>query len=221
VTAHAAVSARCVHERAHARRRGRLRRVVATVHFYGTPTDQLQLLDFLGEPEDVTLQDWPLVSSSAPPLTRQAALSRSKVMVVSRALGEPSVVRSGDPAMAERSRSGVFNRLNWERLKPKQDEALVDSNASPVLLWVPATHVEGTLDSGHIGSQAESMSAVSADYERWANRVMNWVRRRGTKVWGLQAQDVRPDLNLLRTDVTTVFALPDALVALEGGATGT
>jgi hypothetical protein len=195
--------------------------VVAAVHFYGTPADQLQLLDYLGEPDEVTLHPWPLVPSSAAPLTRQAALSCSHVMVVSPALGQPSVVRPDDAAMAEGSRSGVFNRLNWERLTPKPDEALVDSNASPVLLWVPATHAEGALGSGHIGSQAESMSAVSTDYERWANRVMNWVRRKGTKVWGLQTQGVRPDLDLRRTDVTTVFALPDALVALEGGATGT
>jgi len=114
----------------------------------------------------------------------------------------------------------VFNRLNWEQLNPSRDEALVDSNVSPVLLWTPATHAEGVLGSGNIGSQADSMSAVSADYERWVNRVMNWVRRKGTKVWGLQAQGVRPDLDVRRTDVTTVFALPDALVALEGGATG-
>jgi hypothetical protein len=29
------------------------------------------------------------------------------------------------------------------------------------------------------------MSAVSPEYERWVNRIMGWVRRRGTKVWGL------------------------------------
>jgi hypothetical protein len=194
--------------------------VVAAVHFYGTPSDQLHLLDYLGEPAEVTLHSWPLCTSPAESLTRRDALSRSQVMVVSRAFGQPSVIRSGDAALAERSRAGVFNRLNWERLNPRPDEALVDSNASPVLLWIPATQAEGVLGSGNIGSQADSMSAVSTDYERWANRVMNWVRRRGTKVWGLQAHDIRPDLNLRRTDVTTVFALPDALAALESGATG-
>lgn len=122
--------------------------------------------------------------------------------------------------MAESNRSGVFNRLNWERLNPEPGEALVDSNASPVLLWVPATCADDALGSGHIGSQADSLSTVSKDYERWAHRVMNWVRRRGTKVWGLETTDVRPDLNLRRPDVTTVFALPDALAALEGGAIG-
>jgi hypothetical protein len=75
--------------------------------------------------------------------------------------------------MAQLTTSGVFNRLNWEWLNLNPGEALVDSNASPVLMWIPATHAEGTLVSGHI----DSMSAVSADFERWANRVMNWVRR--------------------------------------------
>ena len=123
--------------------------------------------------------------------------------------------------MAEQSRSGVFSRINWERMKPRSGDGLVDSNSSPVLLWTPATDTDGGLVSGNIGSQADSMSAVSRDYERWVNRVMDWVRRRGTKVWGLEAHDTRPDLNVRRTDVTTVFALPDALSALEEGATAT
>ena len=33
-------------------------------------------------------------------------------------------------------------------------------------------------------------------------------------------QDKRPDLDLRRTDVTTVYALPDALTVLERGASG-
>ena len=195
--------------------------MVAAVHFYATSTDQLRLLDYLGEPDQVTLQPWPLVKSTAVTLTRSDALSCSQVMVVSRALGQPTVIRNGDAPMAERSKAGVFNRINWERLKPRSDDGLMDSNASPVLLWIPATHAGDALVSGNIGSQADSMSAVSRDYERWVNRVMDWVRRRGTQVWGLQAHDTRPDLNVRRTDVTTVFALPDALSALEAGATAT
>jgi hypothetical protein len=158
--------------------------VVAAVHFYATSTDQLRLLDYLGEPDEVTLQPWPLVQSPAVTLTRPDALSCSQVMVVSRALGHPTVIRAGDAAMADQSRSRLFNRINWERLKPRSGEGLVDSNASPVLLWPPATDSDGVLVSGGIGSQADSMSAVSRDYERWVNRVMDWIRRRGAKVWG-------------------------------------
>lgn len=115
------------------------------------------------------------------------------------------------------TKAALFNRINWDRLKPRQDEGLVDSNRSPVLLWTPATQDDEGLRSGSIGSQADSMRAVSENYERWVNRVMNWVRRKGTKVWGLEAESVRPELGIRRPDMTTVFALPDALKELEAG----
>jgi len=191
--------------------------VVAAVHFYAMPSDQLSLLDYLGEPEEVTLRPWPLVQSPAVSLTRPEALSSAQVMVVNHRLGQPAVIREGDAAMTEPSRAGVFNRMNWERLKPKPREGLVDSNASPVLLWTPATQGPSALGAGSIGSQADAMRAISEDYERWVNQVMNWVRRKGTKVWGLETHDLRPDLDVRRTDVTMVFALPAALSALEGG----
>jgi hypothetical protein len=194
--------------------------VVAAVHFYATDNDQMHLLDYLREPDEVTLHPWPLLASSPTALSREAALASAQVMVVSRALGQETLLRAGDPAMAEPSRAGVFNRLNWERLKPRPNEGLVDSNASPVLLWTPATHSTDGLSSGTIGSQADSMSAVSMDYERWVNRVMNWVRRRGTRVWGLHEQDKRSELDIRRADVTSVYALPDALSVLVRGTPG-
>ena len=59
------------------------------------------------------------------------------------------------------------------------------------------------------------MSAVSPEYERWVNRIMGWVRRQGTKVWGRQRRNVRPDLDIALDVVSTIYALPDALVALD------
>ncbi|WP_121258309.1 hypothetical protein [Nocardioides ferulae] len=190
------------------------------MHFYATPTDQAHLLDYLAEPAEVALRPWPMVASPPIDLSRELALASDHVMVVSRALGPPIVIREEDPAMAGGTRSALFNRLNWERLEPGPTEGLVDSNASPVLLWTPATEGPEGLRAGDIGSQADSMSKVSKDYERWVNRVMSWVRRKGTRVWGLEPHQRRPDLDLHRTDVTTVFALPGALRALEGGTPG-
>ncbi len=71
-----------------------------------------------------------------------------------------------------------------------------------------------------IGSQAQSMRAVSPDYERWVVRLMGWVRRRGTKVWGLEMGAVRPDLDIKVSTVSAIYALPGALRLLEGGVTG-
>jgi hypothetical protein len=89
--------------------RGRIRDLVAAIHFYATSTDQLQLLDYLGEPDEVSLLPWPLVQSLGVSLTRAEALSSAQVMVVSHRFGQPTIIRDGDGAMAEPSKSGVFN----------------------------------------------------------------------------------------------------------------
>ncbi|WP_134765100.1 hypothetical protein [Nocardioides sp. 1609] len=194
--------------------------MVAAVHFYATEGDQQRLLDYLGEPEDVTLLAWPLMQSPAAALSRTDALSSRHVTVANRRLNGPVGMREDDAAMNEATRAGVFNRLNWERLKPKPHETLTDPNKSPVLFWTPATLGRDGLASGSIGSQADSMKAVSDDYERWVNRVTLWVRSRGTKVWGLDTSRTRPNLDVRRPNVTTVFALPEALKLLETGTTG-
>jgi hypothetical protein len=97
---------------------------------------------------------------------------------------------------------------------------LIDSNISPVLFWRPGHSNDSVLRVSEIGSQADSTSAVSPEYERWVNRIMGWVRRRGTKVWGLQRRNVRPDLDIAMAFVSTIYALPDALAALEAGVPG-
>jgi hypothetical protein len=194
--------------------------VVAAVHYFATVQDQESLLDYLGEPASVTLRPWPVLDPSRAPISRSQALARTQVTVVPAAFGPPSLIRPGDAAMSEPGKAGMFNRLNWQRLSPGAEEGLIDSNASPVLFWKPAPSSDPVLRVSEIGSQADSMSAVSPDYERWVNRVMGWVRRRGTKVWGPQRHDVRPDLDIALAFVNTTYALPGALAALEAGTPG-
>jgi hypothetical protein len=64
------------------------------------------------------------------------------------------------------------------------------------------------------------MAAISESYERWVNRTIGWIRRKGTKVWGLEQGTVRPDLNIRLSFINSVYALPGALRALEQGAVG-
>lgn len=61
------------------------------------------------------------------------------------------------------------------------------------------------------------MSSIGADYERWVTRTLSWVRRRGTKVWGLERGSLRPNLDIDLSHVSAVYALPGALVAMERG----
>jgi hypothetical protein len=64
------------------------------------------------------------------------------------------------------------------------------------------------------------MAQVSKDYERWVNRSMSWIRRNGTRVWGLKGRQTRPGLDIDLSFISTVFALPGALQALESGTPG-
>lgn len=194
--------------------------VVSAVHFFATPEDNAVLLDHLGEPATISLHPWPVLAEPLVTWTREQALTARQVMIVHRQLGPPTAIRPGDPAMDGASKEGLWNRLNWERLGPSADEALVDSNVSPVIFWEPGQVSDDTIYAGSIGSQADSMSAVGADYERWVSRTTAWVRRRGTKVWGLQRDMIRPDLTIRISHVSTVYALPHALLALESGAAG-
>lgn len=194
--------------------------MVAAVYYYATPDDHAKLLDYIDEPVKASLHPWPFVDSPPTLLTRDQALTMPQVMVIHRDFGPPSVIRPGDAAMTEPTRAGLFNRVNWDRSRPAAREGLVDSNASPVLFWEPGPVTDSDIRVSKIGSQADAMGAISADYERWANRVMGWIRRKGTKVWGLERSAVRADLDLQLPFVNTVYALPDALSALERRALG-
>ena len=49
---------------------------------------------------------------------------------------------------------------------------------------------------------------------------MGWVRRNGTRVWGLERHEVCPDLDIELSIVNNVYALPEALIVLQNGALG-
>ena len=96
-------------------------------------------------------------------LTRDRALTTPHVMVVHRDFGLPSVIRQGETAMTQPTKAGLFNRINWDRLRPAAREGLVDSNASPVLFWAPGPVTDSNIRVSSIGSLAGAMAAISAD----------------------------------------------------------
>ncbi|MGK3647936.1 hypothetical protein [Pseudarthrobacter enclensis] len=194
--------------------------MVTAVHYFATLEDQMMLFDYLGEPSKVTLHPWPLIQTPLTALSREEALEQSRVMVVNHQLGLPVPVRPGDAAMQGGSVNAIFNRLNWEKFAPAEDEALMDANASPTILWSPARLTAEAIFPSSLGSQADSMAEISKDYERWVNRSTSWIRRNGTRVWGLEGIQTRPDLDIDLSFISTVFALPGALQALESGTPG-
>ena len=49
--------------------------MVAAVDFIATSEDHAAMLDYLGEPNEVTLHPWPIVNSPAETWTRERALT--------------------------------------------------------------------------------------------------------------------------------------------------
>jgi len=114
--------------------------MVAAVHFIATAEDHAAMLDYLGEPNAVTLHPWLLVRTPAETWTREQALTArpGQVTIVHREFGLAT---------------GLLNRLNWERLRPAADEGLVDSNASPVIFWELGLPAQGALHGSSLGSK--------------------------------------------------------------------
>jgi hypothetical protein len=199
----------------------RLGVVVAAANFFATPADDAALLNYLGEPIAVSLHRWPVVPISLNPLPRSELGNKKQIMIVSHELGLPRLIRAeDDSAMQGGTRAAVFNRINQERLAPAPGDGLVDSDASPVLLWVRGGTTDALIHQSQIGTQADSPAAISPEYQRWARRVMSWVRRNGTRVWGPESKQLRPDLDIDVHHISPIYALPGALAALEAGAAG-
>lgn len=195
--------------------------MVSAVHYYADSSDTTALLDYMGVGWASDLYPWWQYSASVEgTLDRDQVLNARQIAVVSRAMGHPVLIRdSSDAALRDPGRSGLFNRLNLERRRD-MTQALIDPNRSPVLFWEPALVAENELRPGSLGSQADSMRVVSEDYERWANRVMGWIRRKGTAVWGLRRGETYPGLTIRNATVTTIHALPGALKLLQSGIAG-
>ncbi len=193
--------------------------MVAAVHFLATDEDESALLDHLGEPHEVSLHTWPLVHVELPALPRTEILGVSRLMVVGRALGDPVLVAAPADDPDDLPASGILARFRrTPPAPPRRSVGLVDSNTSPVLLWQRGATGPAEFTVSDIGSQADAMDRIHDDYRRWVNRTMSWVRRRGTKVWGLEQAEVRPDLDIDLPIVSTIFALPGALDRLHNGA---
>ncbi len=193
--------------------------MVAGIEFYASHDDVDAFLDHVGEGRTSTIWPWPVVQSEPVSLTREEACAERAVMVLSGAFGPPVVLHRDDPAVQDGSLTAVLAAITFERVAPEPGLGS----------WTPiaprcssGNRVRCTI--GRCGRTASvprrGMQAVAPAYEQWVRRVTSWIRRHGTKVWGLEQQAVRPDLDIRLGTVSAVYALPGALRLLEAGATG-
>ena len=110
--------------------------MVAGAHFFATEADEEALLDHLREPGIVRLFPWVAMTAGSPTfITRAQREGRLRVGVLSPALGTIEIVMPRTPPLDDHTKSAVFNRLNWGRMKPGAGEGIVDWNRTPALFW--------------------------------------------------------------------------------------
>jgi hypothetical protein len=192
------------------------------VQFFATREDEERLLDYVGEPTAVKLFPWLPMRAEAPVfLNRHDRASTSHVGVLDPRLGRIELAYPGDPAFTDgSSRARVFNTTNWNNWQPTAGAGIVDWNTTPALFWSRGEATATVLTPSDIGSQADSIARISDEYRRWVNRVMNWVRRTGTKVWGPSPEDRVAGFDVDLHTVSTCFALPGAVAYFESGGLG-
>lgn len=196
--------------------------MVAGVHFFATASDEETLLDYLGEPNDVRLFPWaPMALDSPTFVSRDQRRGNAKLGVLNPALGAVELIRPPHRGFDTNIKAGIFNRINWSRAQPGETHGIVDWNRTPGLFWERGASSENVLTLSSLGSQADSMAAISEDYRKWVNRSMSWIRRVGVKAWdwpsdggGTSPFDVSLPI------ANTVWALPGAVALFEAGGSG-
>ena len=211
--------------------------MAAAVDFFATQVNEIALLDYLGEPRTVSLHPWPISPLVPAALDRRDLAARPSVMVVSDALGPPRLIRAqADASMDGGSASATFNRINWDAFNQQRTRASSTRTALQSSCGSAVFTSETSCTRAKSDRQADSMHGVSREYERWVNRVMSWVRRRGTRVrgstvlpsstrttthvWGLEGAKLRPNLDINIDHISSTYALPGALAELEAGGQG-
>jgi hypothetical protein len=201
--------------------------MVAAVHFFATERDEDRLFEYLRRDADVYLFPWQAMPVDAPTFIDPATLPTlsPSVMyfgILNARLGPVRFLNKKPNRLGKGgAKSFVFNVMAWEAMRPPAGEGIVDWEAA--LFWQRCTRdSDSCLGNGNIGSQAEAMHGISEEYQRWASRVMSWVRRSGEKV--IDRAELMPAARgfNIRTNgsLNARFALPDAMSFLRAGGAG-
>lgn len=199
--------------------------MVAAVHFFAMPEDETLLLDYILASNTVRLFPWEAMDINNPILLGPGELppqsaAQQRYGIVDQTLGSICFIGERPARLtSDRASSFVFDQMNWDNSSPSAGQGIVDWNRTPALFWDRGTvTADGELGVGNIGSQADAMDDISADYRKWVNRVMNWVKRKGVKV--AQNGTLTPEaqgLNVRIGFLNAVFALPGAMAFFHSG----
>lgn len=199
--------------------------MVAGIHFYATPGDELQLLDFAMTSGKARLFPWGKMTVAKPTFFEVSELPPQSERTQHYGIVDQSYgpIRFIDERPTEsepgRARTFAFDLMNWDEETPVSGEGIVDWNRTPALFWDRGKlNRDGEMGVSDIGTQADSMNEVSAEYRKWVNRVMSWVRRKGVKVAHMgELTDDAVGLKFRIELLNSVYALPEAMAFFRAG----
>ena len=197
---------------------------MATVRFFCSPSEELQLLNYLATDGALCWTYGPADAGHLPLVQADGLPSWDlplKLYIWAPRLGplewfemRPEMRFSGSHAQLLEGR----NRSANVYLGPGQ--RLLDEEKSPVLVYT-----RGQLDSGdptvalrsscQLRAPVSKPITLSADYNRWVNKCLGWVRRRGSLVHNhRQRHRTLPNPQMI---VSAFYALPEARADIDSG----
>lgn len=107
----------------------------------------------------------------------------------------------------------LFAREDWDRSGAVAGDRLLDQDLSPGICYKRPEIWEGRMGPCTLIAPPSSLERVGAEYAKWVNRCIGWVRRRGKIVHDWRSRSIAIP-NPAHT-VNTVYAFPSALKLLE------
>jgi hypothetical protein len=109
----------------------------------------------------------------------------------------------------------LFAREHWDKSGIAKGEKLLDQDLSPGICYKRPEIADGRTGPCTLIAPPSNLKRVGTEYEKWVNRYLGWIRRRGKLVHDWRSPStVLPNQRGL---LNTVYAFPEALKEIESG----
>jgi hypothetical protein len=109
----------------------------------------------------------------------------------------------------------LFAREDWDSSGTATGKRLLDQDSSPGLCYKRPEMLDGKMGPCTVIAPPSNLGRVGAEYEKWVNQCLGWIRRRRKIVhdWRSPSTVIPNPHNILNT----VYAFPSAMELLERG----
>lgn len=131
----------------------------------------------------------------------------------------PLVWHTERPRVEGETHGQLVNRLfaseAWDQHPPDDHRAMLDVDASPVVVYRRSLTLDGQVGPCALFSPATNAANVAPAFEKWVRRILSWVRRKSTRIhdWRHQCSELPNPHGI----VSSLYAFPKALARIRSG----